>query len=150
MSDGIDFAALAEQLEAVTRTGTDRGRRLLQRRAPGIVAQIRRDAARFGPLSFWGRCRNVDELAGATIVDPGILQLIADIAGRNMSTTSPHAGLQHTYGYLFSRIETPYGFKRERWLETEIENAFGLHPTTMGPAPQHGTLLANIHSAMTW
>jgi hypothetical protein len=141
-----DFAELAKRLVATTRRDLSRGVKLFEQQVSGVAAQIRQDASRRGPLSFWGRSRNVDEITGTTIVDPGVLRVIAAIAGKKLSERSPHAGLQHTYGYLFSTIETPFGFKRDRWLETEIESAFGLDLTTLSPCPRFGTLLSNA----TW
>src|SRR5262249_13847493 len=57
-----------------------------------------------------------------------------------------HAGLQHTYGYLFATLDTPYGPKRERWLSNHLERGFSLDPTLFSERPKLGTLLANI----TW
>ena len=54
--------------------------------------------------------------------------------------------MQHTYGYLFSLIETPYGPERRRWLSQEWEQGFRLAPSLLGPLPNDGTLLANL----TW
>ena len=146
MSDQPDFSALTPQLISATIRDPARGVELFAEKLPDIVAQIHQDAVRRGPLSFWGRSRNFDDLAEATIVEPCILKLIAAVARVKISPVTPHAGLQHTYGYLFSTIETPYGFKRDRWTETAIESAFGLNLTTLGPRPDAGTLLANA----TW
>lgn len=136
-----DFSRLANQLIAATRRDVARGVQMLEPEAPSIAAQIRQDASRRGPLPFWGRSLNVDDVAKVTIVDPHML--IASLSGRTLSAITPHAGLQHTYGYLLSTIETPYGLKRDRWMETHIETAFGLNPSTLGPQPDNGTLLAN-------
>ena len=57
-----------------------------------------------------------------------------------------HAGLQHTYGYLFSVIDTPFGRKRARWITTDLERGLGIEASLLGPAPKQGTLLANL----TW
>ncbi len=146
MASETDFAAVARQLISATKRSPSTLLPLFTKAAPGIVAQIQSDARRRGPLSFWGRSNNVDEIAGSTIVDPRILELIAAAADRRMSTATPHAGLQHTYGYLLSLIETPYGFKRERWTETSIETMFEFNPTTLSPQPTEGTLLSNA----TW
>ncbi|MEZ6122507.1 MAG: hypothetical protein R3C49_04940 [Planctomycetaceae bacterium] len=58
----------------------------------------------------------------------------------------PHAGLQHTYGYLFSIIDTPYGRKRDRWVTTSLEESLGLPEDILSPVPSSGTLLSNA----TW
>ena len=141
-----DFARLAKRLISTAKRDTTAAALLFRQRLPKLVDHISRDAVRQGPLPFWGKSLNVDELAGLTIVDPSILDLLSEFTGRKLSHTIPHAGLQHTYGYLFSTIETPYGFKRDRWISTELEDAFGLHETTLGAQPTNGTLLANA----TW
>lgn len=141
-----NFTSLSRQFVSAAVRDMSRATKLFEQKAPEIADQIRTDARRRGPLSFWGRSRNVDELAAVTIVDPAIIELISSVADRPISSITPHAGLQHTYGYLFSTVETPYGFKRDRWVETDIETAFGLDASTLGPYPKHGTLLTNA----TW
>ncbi len=118
----------------------------MEQQCPGVVRQIEQDRGRTGPLPFWGRSKNVDEFEASTIVAPSILELIAVEAGVKMSLVTPHAGLQHTYGYLFSTIETKYGKKRDRWVEAHLEHGLGQQADTFGPEPTHGTLLANA----TW
>lgn len=54
--------------------------------------------------------------------------------------------MQHTYGYLFSVLETPYGFKRARWVTPVIDDGLGLPAGTIAPLPAAGTLLGNV----TW
>jgi hypothetical protein len=55
-----------------------------------------------------------------------------------------HAGMEHTYGYLFSVLKTQFGFKRARWVEGEIEKGFSLIPGLLGARPASGTLFANV------
>lgn len=142
----MDFSTIAEQLIAAATHDPARAVELFHELCPSVVGQIRTDAKRKGPFSFWGRSSNIDELANETIVAPEIIDLIAKVADRKISPLTPHAGLQHTYGYLFSLIETPYGMKRDRWIESNLESAFGLQSSTLGPDPEDGTLLANA----TW
>lgn len=119
---------------------------VLKQHCPEVHEQIQRDAATPRLLSFWGRCVNVDELARATIVHPAILKAIGAVAGVPMRGRFVHAGLQHTYGYLFSLIETPYGFKRDRWVSDAPERGFGMERSLLSSQPKEGTLLANL----TW
>lgn len=142
----MDFSTIAQQLIEAAAHDVVHAVELFHELCPSVVAQIRTDAKRKGPLCFWGRSGNRDELANQTIVAPEIIDLIAKITDRKMSPQTPHAGLQHTYGYLFSLIQTPYGMKRDRWVETKLESAFGLASSTLGPNPDKGTLLANA----TW
>jgi hypothetical protein len=119
---------------------------VLKRLCPHIYQQIRRDARYPELLSLWGRGVNVDENVGQIIVHPAILKEIGSLAGVPMRGRVVHAGLQHTYGYLFSLIDTPYGAKRDRWLSTDMERGFGIDLTLLGDRPSSGTLLANL----TW
>lgn len=119
---------------------------LLTRLCPDIARQIRRDRRHPTLFAAWGRCANVDENVGKTIVHPPILEAIGNIAGVPMRGRFVHAGLQHTYGYLFSVLETPYGRKRDRWISTSLERGFGIDESLLGERPRQGTLLANL----TW
>src|SRR5256885_4802858 len=94
---------------------------VLKKLCPHIYRQIGHDSRFPGLLSLWGRSVNVDENAGQVIVHPAILQAIGELAGVPMRGRIVHAGLQHSYGYLFSLIDTPYGAKRDRWVSTELE-----------------------------
>jgi hypothetical protein len=142
----------AERLQRAARAmiaAADSGRsvvRVLAAECPHIARQLRRDRRRRGLLALWGRSRNVDENVGAVIVHPAILAVIGRLAGVSMRGPDAPAGLQHTYGYLFSLIDTPYGAKRERWLSTDLERGFGIDESLLSDNPRAGTLLANA----TW
>lgn len=142
----IDFDAVAQELILASNQSIDERLSRFRRLCPEIVRQIELDHGRSGPSIFWGRCRNVDEFAGKVIVEPSVLELIFRIAKRSFSTKCPHAGLQHTYGYLLSIIDTPYGKKRDRWVNTSLEESLGLSTDLLGPTPLYGTLLTNA----TW
>ena len=141
-----DFDKITRQLLTSASAGDAKMITAVRRLCPGIVRQIEADQGCSGPAIFWGDCRNFDELAGQVIVEPSILQTIFQIAGRRLSPEHPHAGFQHTYGYLFSVIETPYGKKRDRWVQTDLEAGLGLPLDVLGPSPSEGTLMANA----TW
>jgi hypothetical protein len=141
-----DFDRIAKRLIAARNQRLVDRIAILQRFCPELVRQMETDRGPSGPLIFWGRCKNVDELACRVIVEPTILETLFRIAEQRFSPEHPHAGLQHTYGYLLSVIDTPYGRKRDRWVRTSLESAFGLPPDVLGPSPTDGTLLANA----TW
>src|SRR6185437_3416867 len=44
-----------------------------------------------------------------------------------------HAGMEHTYGYLFSTLKTAFGYKRARWVHGDTERGFGLQVGALGP-----------------
>jgi hypothetical protein len=117
---------------------------VLRTRCPHVARQIVQDRKHRPLLALWGRSVNVDENTGEIIVHPAILEAIGELAGLPMHGRFVHAGLQHTYGYLFSLIDTPYGRKRDRWLSTSLEEGFGLEPSLLGDRPARGTLLANL------
>ncbi|MEL6105552.1 MAG: hypothetical protein AAFU85_05935 [Planctomycetota bacterium] len=138
-----DFARFTRRLLRAGQQSDAAAFDLFRAEQPVLEDQIRRDARRNGPLAFWGRSRNHDEFARQPIVDPLVLRLLERLTGRKLAAQTPHAGLQHCYGYLFSNLETPYGYKRQRWIETGLEDSLGLHPSTLSPTPNCGTLLAN-------
>lgn len=118
----------------------------LKRSAPHVYRQITRDSRHPALLAAWGKSRNVDDNVGATIVPPAIVEAIGSTAGVPMRGVNVHAGLLHTYGYLFSSLQTPYGLKRDRWLSKTLEQGFGLDTQLLSDHPGAGTLLANA----TW
>lgn len=142
----MDFAQISPQLIRAARRSPAAGEKKLRSLCGSVAHQIEIDARRRGPLSFWGRSVNCDEITQTQIVDPAVLGVLGRVAGKPLSSATPHAGLQHTYGYLFSVIETPYGMKRDRWTETGLEAALNIPPDSLGPAPDSGTLLTNA----TW
>lgn len=120
---------------------------LLRARAPELVVQIEADARQPELMGAWGLSANRDpsqpELA---ITHPAILSAIGILAGGvDMGGEAVHAGLMHTYGYLLSNLETPFGFKHERYTEGSIAKALGLEPhDLLSPSPPRGTLLSNL------
>lgn len=119
---------------------------VLKRHCPHIYHQIRQLRECPSLLALWGRSRNVDENVGQVIVHPAILQAIGQLAEVPLRGRIVHAGLEHTYGYLFSLLETPFGYKRERWTRPDIEDGFGIAAPSLRAEPAEGTLLTNL----TW
>ncbi len=141
------LSILAKELAEVTETSARCS--LLRRRMPRFYSHVRRICDERVVLRRWGRCSNTDENTGTAIVDAGILDMIGKIANVPMKAPSYHAGLQHTYGYLLSLIETPYGYKRDRWLSPAIEDGFGLPSGSLSAFPRRGTLLVNLTSLLS-
>jgi hypothetical protein len=112
---------------------------------PDLTARMKEDAERPAWKLLWGQSLNYDELAQATIVDPTLLdQLFEILRAPPRADRFVHAGAEHTYGYLFSTLQTPYGYKRARWVRSDIEDGFGLPRGTLGPIPNRGSLLSNL------
>ena len=116
--------------------------------APSVPEQAASDRADKAALKLWGRSINYDELAEGEIVNPAILGWLSAKtgvpapAGRIM-----HAGVEHTYGYLFSLLPTKFGFKRARWVRPDVGAGLGLPKGVISPEPSSGTLLANVTCA---
>ena len=128
-----ELQSLAADPESLSRT--------FGRRVPRIARQLEVDAGRSRCLAAWGTSANFDENARDTIVEPAILDEIGRRSGVAIRDGEVcHAGLLHTYGYLFSTLETPYGFKRERWLQSTIERGLQFETGTLRAIPAAGTL----------
>jgi hypothetical protein len=117
---------------------------LLKTHCPWIETQLRTTARFPGLLGLWGRSLNYDEHARAVIVETPILQLIGELAGVSLRGRIVHAGLEHTFGYLFSLIETPFGNKRDRWVLPDLDQRLGFEVATLRDQPESGSLLLNL------
>ncbi|MEL7370381.1 MAG: hypothetical protein AAFN74_15795 [Myxococcota bacterium] len=119
---------------------------VLKAKCPTILRQIRRTARYPQITALWGTSSNYDEIAKKQIVAPPIMRMLAAEIGLKYGRRTFHAGYLHTYGYLFSTLLTPYGLKRDRWLEPTLDERFGFERPTLRIHPHRGTLLGNL----TW
>jgi hypothetical protein len=114
---------------------------------PLLEDKFHADQERKDWLKLWGRSINFDELAHGVILNPAIAQALSTKLGgpapEGPDARIVHAGIEHTYGYLFSLLKTPYGFKRARWVKPTIDRGFGFSDPTISPLPTVGTLLGN-------
>lgn len=123
--------------------------------APRLAADIAQTPT-FGQgalryVDLWGESSNVDaSQAGAPHPKPSVDEAILDaLHARAGMPGARHgavtfAGIEHTYGYLLSDLETPFGFKRARWVRDDVEMGFGLPRGVLGPTPPGGTLFGNV------
>ena len=114
-----------------------------------ILPQMRKilktDSQRTFMKSLWGTSLNRDEHARAEIVNPKVILKLSEEVGVPLPDGDRvFAGIEHTYGYLFSILNTSFGHKRLRWIQGELENGLGLSKGTLGPFPQEGTLFGNV------
>ncbi len=137
------LAALAAELIAGLEAGVA-AETLLPDASPGLWRQLLADRALPELWELWGQSRNIDENTAETIVEEELMEGLAAVVGHAIPGPTEHAGLQHSYGYLLSVAETPYGFKRARWVEPDIERGLGLSGPFLRPLPVAGTLLANL------
>ena len=116
-----------------------------------LARQIGQDASarRF---SQWGLSTVVDENTGTPVISPELFAELHRLAGLDATWPVGNAGLIHVYGYLLSTVSTPYGLKRDRWVNGDVARALGLEASVFtpwfGPAPQ-GTPLHRLAVALS-
>ncbi len=83
------------------------------------------------------------------MVAASVFRALHERAGIDARFPVGNAGLLHVYGYLLSTTPTPYGLKRERWLDGELARAYGLAADAFLPwaLPTGETLLARVTAA---
>ena len=89
------------------------------------VASIRADAAH-GLLRSWARSTVVDEHTGGPVVERDVFDTLHEAADLPAEWPEGNAGVLHVYGYWFSNVRTPFGFKRDRWVDGHLARALGL------------------------
>jgi hypothetical protein len=138
------WAPVARVIQQLADAGVDIDREL-ENRVPGIMRQLRTDSKSSDLKALWGESINFDELAKGIIVHPAILDAFQEtLKVQPRRERYVHAGMEHTYGYLFSTLKTSFGYKRARWVRDDIETGFGLPRGILGPNPEEGTLLSNL------
>ena len=95
----------------------------------------------------WGRSTIVDENVGAPVLSQPMFEALHDRAGLDSAWPVGNAGLLHVYGYLLSIAPTPYGLKRDRWLDGELAVACGLGADAFVPWAGERTLLDRVTEA---
>lgn len=110
------------------------------------VAQLRADAAA-GRLMHWGRSTVIDENTGTAVIDAPLFKTLHAAADINADFPVGNAGVIHVYGYWFSATPTPYGLKRDRWVDGELAAALGLHREAFHLDVGPGTLLERVTAA---
>jgi hypothetical protein len=109
-----------------------------------LYNQIIHDSKNPDLVLFWGESINFDSGAKKKIVEDEILKDLQNPFGIVNDNNIVHAGITHTYGYLFSLIETPYGYKRKRWIDSSINDAFSFNKKSLSPDTNEGGLLSNV------
>lgn len=111
---------------------------------PKLLAQINLDSKDPYLLMFWGKSYNTDASGNETIVNEDLLKVLHQKFNSYTTGKSAHAGIIHTYGYLFSLLDTPYGFKRKRWVDQSLNQAFSFENLSLSPDSLDGGLLSNL------
>jgi len=89
-----------------------------------VLDCIARDRAD-GLIGRWSSSTVIDENVGEPVVERGVFERIHETGGVNARFPIGNAGLVHVYGYLFSTVLTPYGYKSERWTDGVLATALG-------------------------
>jgi hypothetical protein len=142
------WAGLSRDLSAAH--GKDLSK-ILKQGSPALYREIQSERSSKAWHSLWGYSINFDELARGQIVDPEILKLLYSLSevtrpalGPGTPDTIEHAGLEHTYGYLFSVLKTAFGYKRSRWVGGDINRGFAFQGNPISPSPKRGSLFRNV------
>lgn len=117
---------------------------VLEENHPALYNQIITDAKDPYLPMFWGQSFNFDSGAKKIIVDPKIIGELQARFNIKNDNNIVHAGIIHTYGYLFSVINTPYGYKRKRWIAPTLNFAFNMEANSLSPEAIEGGMFSNI------
>lgn len=93
-------------------------------------------------LMLWGESKLKEK--NKEITSFKIVESLNTFFNRPTTLQSANAGIMHTYAYLFSTLKTPYGYKRERWLDNSLTKGLGLTQNYLSPLTKEGTLLSNL------
>lgn len=118
--------------------------RTIQENNPALYNQILKDSKDPYLPMFWGKSVNFDSSAKKKIVEDKIIADLQSLFNIRNDNKIVHAGIMHTYGYLFSTIDTPYGYKRKRWINPGVNSAFDLSGNSLSPETIDGGLLSNV------
>lgn len=89
----------------------------------------------------WGASTVIDENIDAAVISREVFDALHDRAGLSAQWPVGNAGVLHVYGYLLSKVETPYGLKRARWMNGSLAAAYGLPTDGFIPWASSRTLL---------
>ncbi|WP_285026065.1 amino acid deaminase [Plantibacter sp. ME-Dv--P-122b] len=97
-----------------------------------------------GRFASWGASTVIDEHTGGPVVPRVLFEALHARAGIAATWPVGNAGLLHVYGYLLSSVPTPYGLKRDRWLDGALARAFGLPDDEFVPWARASSLLSRV------
>jgi hypothetical protein len=151
VSEDCPWAAVARDLIKTAESAQEKEpavQKRLEEDLPILMSRFQADRERSDWLKLWGQSLDFDELAHGVIVHPAIIQALAAELGSSAPNVAsdPHiapAGINHTYGYLFSVLQTSFGYKRARWTRPTLDLGFGFNEPTLVPLPTAGTLFGN-------
>lgn len=92
---------------------------------PDAVLPLIQADADAGRLSDWASSTVLDEVVGQPVLPQALVERLHAAAGIPSEFPVGNAGILHVYGYWFSSVPTPYGYKRDRWLDGRLATALG-------------------------
>ena len=92
-----------------------------------MFEQIAQDAAA-GRFEDWAVSTVIDENIQAPVITASQFEALHAAAGLVAQWPVGNAGLLHVYGYLLSKVATPYGLKGDRWRNGELAELLGVAP----------------------
>jgi hypothetical protein len=113
---------------------------------PGLSRHLK--TANEVSVKYWTDSTPYDELAKAAILPDAALDGLGIRHESTDGVVHTPAGIMHTYGYLFSQLETAYGLKGKRWVESRLDERLGLPAGTFGPLAPRGEFASNVTSAL--
>ena len=100
-----------------------------------------------GRFASWGASTVIDEHTGGPVIPRALFEALHARSGLAVVWPVGNAGLLHVYGYLLSAVPTPYGLKRDRWLDGALARAFGLPDDEFVPWARASSLLSRVTAA---
>ena len=113
---------------------------------PGLAANLR-TAGRVS-AKYWAESTIYDPRAKASLLPDAVLDALGIRRESAGGVVRVPAGLMHTYGYLFSQVNTPHGLKGKRWTASRLDERLGLPAGTFGPLAPQGEFASNVTSAL--
>ena len=90
-----------------------------------------------------------DELARQDILPDRVLDALGIPHAIDGGVKHVPAGLMHTYGYLFSQLQTAFGLKGKRWVESRVDERLGLPAGLFSPFTPRGEFLTNLTTVLS-
>ncbi len=113
---------------------------------PGLRRSL--NIAREVSARHWTSCTVFDELAKSEILPEKAMRTLGIKRAVVGGVAHAPAGVMHTYGYLFSQLQTAYGLKGKRWLESRLDERLGLPAGAFSPLAPEGEFASNVTSAL--
>lgn len=120
------------------------------RRLEDVLPGLSRNLRTAGEVSerYWTDCVVFDELAKADILPEKAMRGLGIRRETTGGVAHAPAGVMHTYGYLFSQLQTAYGLKGKRWVESRLDERLGLPAGTFSPLAAKGEFASNLTSVL--